>query len=207
MGDLFGNLGQWTMELVYSFGYLGVAVLIALSNLCLPIPSQVVLPLAGFLVDEERFSFSLVLLFATVGSLVGSLILYAAGRLIGEERLRWFFERFGRFMFVGEKDLDKANGWFKRHGDTAVLVARVLPGAGSLISMPAGIERMPLWLFVIYTAIGNVIYNATLVGLGWALGSQWTLVEQYVPIIEYVALAALAGGILWFLVRRWKAHD
>ena len=147
------------------------------------------------------------LLFSTVGSLVGSLVLYTVGRLIGEESLRWFFKRFGRFVFVGEKDLDKASGWFGHHGDKTVLIARVLPGAGSVISLPAGIERMPLWRFMIYTALGNALYNATLVGLGWALGSQWTLVERYVPIIEYVVLAALAAGILWFVLRRWKARD
>ncbi len=170
MSDLLGNLGQWTMEVVYSFGYPGLAVLLVLSNLCLPIPSQLVLPLAGFLVDQGRFSFSLVLLFSTVGSLIGSLVLYTVGRLIGEESLRWFFKRFGRFVFVGEKDLDKASGWFEHHGDKTVLIARVLPGAGSLISVPAGIKRMLLWRFMIYTALGNVLYNATLVGLGGRLG-------------------------------------
>jgi membrane protein DedA with SNARE-associated domain len=207
MSDLFSTLGYWAaMEVVYYFGYLGVAVLIALSNLPLPVPSQLILPLAGFLVGQGRFSFSLVLLASTSGALAGALVPYVAGRKLGEERMRRFIVRHGRFMFVGEKDLDKANGWFEQHGGEAVFIARLLPGAGSIISVPAGIERMPLWRFVIYTTLGNGLYNAALVGLGWALGSQWDLVAQYMPILEYVVLAAIVGMLLWLLGRRWKPH-
>jgi membrane protein DedA with SNARE-associated domain len=206
VSDLFSTLGYWLMEAVYYFGYPGIAVLIALSNLPLPVPSQLILPLAGFLVGQGKFSFSLVLLASTLGALAGALVPYFAGRQLGEERLRCFLGRHGRFMFVGEKDLDKVNGWFEQHGGEAVFIARLFPGAGSLISVPAGIERMPLWRFVVYTVLGNGFYNAALVSLGWALGSQWDLVDQYVPILEYVVLAAVVGVLLWFLGRRWKAY-
>ena len=206
MSDLFNDLGQWVTDAVYSFSYPGIAVLIALSNLFLPVPSQLVLPLAGFLVGQGRFSFPLVLLASTVGALAGALILYAAGRQLGEEPLRRFLKRFGRFVLVDESDLDKASGWFEQHDEEAVVIVRLLPGAGSLVSVPAGLESMPLWRFALYTALGNGLYNAVLVGFGWILGSQWAMVEQYVPLLEYAVLAAIAGGSLWVLLHRWRAR-
>jgi membrane protein DedA with SNARE-associated domain len=176
-----------------------------LSNLHL-IPSQLVLPLAGYLVGQERFSFPLVLIASTAGSMASALILYAPGRWIGEEPVRRFVERFGRFILMKESDLDRASGWFDRHGGKAVLISRLVPGVGNLISVPAGIEQMPVWQFVAYTTLGNGLWNAGLIGLGWALGAQWTLVKQYAPIIEYAILAAIAGVILWSLWRRCKAY-
>ena len=144
---------------------------------------------------------------STVGALVGTLMLYVPGRLLGEEPLRRFLKRYGRFVHVNESDLDKASGWFEQHGGQAALIGRLVPGVGSLISVPAGIEQMPLWRFVTYTILGNGLYNAALVGLGWWLGSQWELVERYAPIAEYAVLAVVAVVIVRFLWRRWKAHS
>jgi len=206
MNQLVSDVARWATEVVYSFGYPGVFVLMVLSNVYLPIPSQLVLPLSGFLVGQERFSFLLVLMASTVGALVGTLMLYVPGRLLGEEPLRRFLKRYGRFVHVNESDLDKASGWFEQHGGQAVLIGRLVPGVGSLISVPAGIEQMPLWRFVTYTILGNGLYNTVLVGLGWWLGSQWEIVERYAPIAEYAALAVVAGLILRFVWRRWKAH-
>jgi len=206
MNQLVSDVARWATEVVYSFGYPGVFVLMVLSNVYLPIPSQLVLPLSGFLVGQERFSFLLVLIASTVGALVGTLMLYVPGRLLGEEPLRRFLKRYGRFVHVNESDLDKASGWFEQHGGQAVLIGRLVPGVGSFISVPAGIEQMPLWRFVTYTILGNGLYNTVLVGLGWWLGSQWEIVERYAPIAEYAALAVVAGLILRFVWRRWKAH-
>jgi membrane protein DedA with SNARE-associated domain len=178
-----------------------------LSNVYLPIPSQLVLPFSGFLVGQERFSFPLVLVASTAGAVIGTLLLYVPGRWLGEETLRRFLKRYGRFVPMNESSLDKASESFDRHGGKAVLIARLVPGAGSLISVPAGIERMPLWRFVVYTALGNVIYNAALIGLGWWLGSQWELVERYAPIAEYAVLAIVAVVIVRFVWRWWKAHN
>ncbi len=189
---MLGSLAQWATEVVYYFGYSGVAVLVLLSNLFLPVPSELVLPFAGFLVGQGFFSFPLLMLAATVGSLVGALVVYVSARRLGEEPARRFVKRYGRFVLLSEPDLDKASGWFDRHGGEAVLLGRLVPGVGALISVPAGIERMSFWKFLIYTTIGNGIWNGAFIGLGWALGSQWDLVRQYTSIIEYAVLAILA---------------
>ncbi len=121
-----------------------MAVLSAAANVPLPVPSEVVLPLAGFLVDEGRFAFPLVLLVATAGSVVGSLIPYTLGRQLGEQRVPRIVGRFGRFALVSESDLEKADGWFKRLGKEGILLGRLAPGSGALVSVPAGLEWMPL---------------------------------------------------------------
>ncbi|MDX6380681.1 MAG: hypothetical protein QOI57_1705 [Rubrobacteraceae bacterium] len=210
MGDaissLVGDLARWLTEAIYFFGYPGVTIATALSNLLLVVPIQLVLPPAGYEVSQGRFSFPLVLVAATAGSLISALILYTLGRRVGEESLRRFVGRFSRFTFVSESDLDKAGKAFDQYGGEAVLISILLPGVGNLISVPAGIERMSVWQFVVYATVGNGLRNGLYIGLGWALGYQWTIVEQYTSIIKYAALFIIAGGIFWFLWDRWKAR-
>ena len=207
MVDLLGDIAQWTIDVVYSFGYVGVAILTALGYLHLLVPTGLVLSLAGFLVGQGQFSFIAVLIWTTAAGAVGSLILYLPGLWISEESLRRFVGRFGRFVFVHESDLDKASKMFERHGGKAVLIGHLLPGVTALVSIPAGIKRMPIFSrFMVYTVLGTVLWNGAHIGLGWALGSQWTLVERYARIVEYVVLAMIAVGVLWFLWRRWKAR-
>jgi len=176
-----------------------------LGNLHLPVPTELTLPLAGFLVGQGRFSFFPALVWTTVAAVASSLVLYFPGRWFGEERLRRFVRRFGRFALVREADLDKASELFKQHGAMAILIGRLIPGVGTLISVPAGIYRMPIlgW-FLVFTLLDSVIWNAMLIGLGWALGARWTLVEQYARIVEYVVLALVALAIAWFLWRRLR---
>ncbi len=205
MSGLLAGLEGWVTDVVYSFGYGGVFALIVLQNLFPPIPSALILPLAGFLVGQGRFSFLPVLLAATSGSVVSALVLYALGRRLGEERLRRFVGRFGRFAFVDESDLDRVSGWFERRGGTAVLFGRLVPGVGTFVSLPAGFGGMPIPRFVVYTALGTSAWNGTFVGLGWALGTRWRLVQQYAPVPQYAVLAAAAVAVIWFLwCRRGK---
>jgi membrane protein DedA with SNARE-associated domain len=208
MSDLFADLAQWVVEVVYSFGYGGVAVLIALINLhVLPIPTQLILGLAGFLVGQGRFSFTLVLVTSTAGTLSASLALYFLGHWVGEESLRRLVGRFGRFVFVDESDLDKAGKLFERHGGKAVLIGHLIPGVTAFISVLAGLKRMPIrGRFLFYTFLGTALWNGVLICLGWALGAEWTLVKEYAPIVEYAVLVAVAAGISWFVWRRWRAR-
>lgn len=207
MGDLLARLAEWLTNVVDFFGYAGVFVLVALGNLHLPVPTQLTLPLSGFLIGQGRFSFLPVMASSTAAAVAVSLVFYYVGAWIGEENLRRFVVRFGRFVFVGESDLDKATRVFERHGGKAILLGHFVPGVGAFISIPAGIKHMPIFgRFMAYTLIGCVLWNGVHVGLGWALGSQWTLVKHYVSIIEYAVLAVLVVGIVWFVLRRWKAR-
>ena len=203
MSGLLPDLVHWVTDVAYSFGYVGIAILTALGNLHLPIPTEITLPLAGFLVGQGRFSFVPVLIWTTVAAVGASLVLYFPGLWFGEARLRRLVRKFGRFVLVSESDLDKASELFKRHGAKAILIGRLTPGVGTLISIPAGLYRIPIlgW-FMVFTVLDSVIWNAALIGLGWFLGSQWTLVVRYASIAEYAVLAAIAVGILWLLWRR-----
>lgn len=142
------------------------------------------------------------LIASTAGSVSGALVLFGLGGWLGEERLRRFVRRFGKFLLIDESDLDRAAGWFERYGGAAVFFGRLVSGVRSLVSVPAGIERMPLWHFTVYTLGGSFLWNMVLVGLGWILGDQWALVRQYAQMIQYALLAAVVGTIAWFLWRR-----
>jgi membrane protein DedA with SNARE-associated domain len=208
MNDLLAALAQWAVEVIYSSGYLGVFILTTLIGLhLLPLPTQPILALAGFLVGEGRFSFVLVLLASTTGETVSSLGLYYLGHLIGEKSLRRLVGRLERFKLVFRSDLDKASEVFEQHGGKAILIGHLVPAVGALISIPAGIRRMPiLRRFMFYTVLGSTIWNGAFIILGWILGAQWASVEQYAPIMEYTVLVAMVGGILWLLWRWWKGR-
>ncbi len=208
MSELLAYLAQWAVDVVYSFGYVGVGVLMGLVHLhVLPVPTQLILGLAGFLVGQGHFSLVLVLAAAATGAVISSLILYTLGLWIGEENLRKTVARFERFKLVYMEDLDKASKAFERHGGKAILVGHLVPGVGALISIPAGIKRMPvLKQFVPYTILGSTLWNLVFTLLGLALGAQWAVVKEYTSIIEYGFIAILVGAILWFLSRRWKKY-
>lgn len=196
--DLTGLAG-WVADVIAALGPLGVGLLVALENLFPPIPSEVVLPLAGFLAGQGRMPIVAVILAATVGSVAGALILYGAGARLGRHRLRRIVDR---LPLVNLEDLERAEGWFDHHGGRAVLLGRFVPVVRSLVSVPAGVERMPLVPFTVYTALGSVGYNSVLVLLGYLLGSQWQSVGQYSNYINYTILAAMAAAIVFFVAKR-----
>ncbi len=208
MGDLLAYLAQWAVDVVYSFGYVGLGILMGLVHLhVLPVPTQLILGLAGFLVGQGHFSLVSVLAAAAAGAVVASLVLYTLGTWIGEERLRKSVVRLERFKLVFESDLDKASKAFERHGGKAILIGHLVPGVTALISIPAGIKRMPIYgRFLFYTILGSALWNGVFIIVGWVLGANYTLVERYAPIVEYTVLAAIALVIGWFLWRRWRAH-
>ena len=199
---MIGDFLSWVVGIVYTFGYPGLALLLVLENLFPPIPSELVLPLAGFLTGQGRLQFHWSVAAATAGSVGGALILYGVGYTLGEERLRELIRRHGCWLLLRESDLDRSRDWFAQHGAIAVLIGRLVPFFRSAISIPAGLERMPLWQFVIYTTIGSGIFNAILIGLGWAFGWQWELVQEYAEPLGWAALAATVGAIAWFIWQR-----
>ena len=206
------DLVQWATDIAYSFGYVGIAVLVMLGNMHLPIPTEITLPLAGFLVGQGRFAFVPALLWTTGAAIASSVILYLPGRWFGEERLRRFVGRVERVKFVSKfvstAHLDKADAIFERHGGKAILIGHLIPGVGGFISIPAGVKRMPIWgRFTVYSVIGTIPYNLSHVLLGWALGYEWQQAEQYASKIMYgVAFLAIAG-FFWYLLRRYMGND
>jgi membrane protein DedA with SNARE-associated domain len=164
-----------------------------------PIPSELVLPLAGFLAGQGRLSLPLVIGAATLGSVVGALLLYAAGATLGRARLERIADR---LRLVDGHDLDRAEQWFGRHGGKAVLIGRLVPVVRSLISVPADVERMPLARFTLYTAAGSGAYNTALVCAGYLLGNRWRTVGRYSDYINDTIIAAGAVSIAVFVVRR-----
>jgi membrane protein DedA with SNARE-associated domain len=204
MGGLLADVVRWVFDVVHSFGYVGVFVLILAGSMFLPVPTELTLPLIGFLVGHGRLSFVPVLLTATAARVSASLILYAVGFRIREARLRRLIKR-SKLLFVS--DLEGASGAFERHGGKAILVGQLIPGVGALVSVPAGLKRMPLrWRFLGYTILGCTLWNGTLIGLGWALGRRWRIVELYASFAGLAVLTVLILGSLWFLWRRWRIH-
>ena len=185
--DLTGLAGV-VADVMTTLGEVGVGVLVALENLFPPIPSEVVLPLAGFLASQGRMGLLLVILAATVGSVAGALALYELGRRVGRDRMRSWVDS---LPLMEVEDLDKAEDWFRRHGEVSVLFGRCLPVVRSLISVPAGVEQMPRLRFALLTALGSGVWNAIFVYAGYALGAQFRQVGQYSAYLNYAIYAAV----------------
>jgi membrane protein DedA with SNARE-associated domain len=192
---------------VHSFGYAGVFVLILAGSLFLPVPTELTLPLLGFLVGHGRLSFFPVLLTATAARVSASLIMYEVGLRISEARLRRVVKRFERSKLIFVSDLEGASKVFEHHGGKAILIGQLIPGIGALVAVPAGLKRMPLrWRFLGYTVLGCTLWNGTLIGLGWALGGRWRIVEAFTSFVGAAVLILLIAATLLFFWRRRKAH-
>jgi len=189
---------EWAQELMTSSGGIAIlAGLILLENLFPPIPSEAILPFAGYLVFEGTFGFAPALLAATAGSVVGALLLYALGRYGGRPMLL----RHGRMLRLTSAKLDRADDWFDAHGPKVVFLGRMVPGVRSLVSFPAGASRMPLTSFIALTAAGSALWNAGLIGAGWALGTRWRDLTGALSHSDVVIAAAVAsGGTAWLVV-------
>ncbi len=207
MGSLLAELARWVFDVVHSFGYVGVFVVVLLGSLYLPVPTELTLPLFGFLVGQGRLTFVPVVLTATAARVAAAMVFYALGLRIGERRLRRLMERAERTKLVYGSDLERASWAFQRHGGKAILIGHLIPGVGPLISIPAGLKRMPFRArFLGYTLLGSTAWTGTLVGLGWTLGRRWRVVEFYASFLALAVLLLLALGVLWFLWRRWRAR-
>ncbi|WP_119726982.1 DedA family protein [Thermomonospora amylolytica] len=197
------GIAGWAADVIDALGAVGVGLLIALENIFPPLPSEVVLPLAGFTASEGKVNVVAVIAGATAGSLLGALVLYGLGAWLGHERACRLADR---LPFVDTAELDRATAWFADHGGKTVLFGRVVPVVRSLVSVPAGIERMPLTRFCLYTAIGSGAWNTLFVLLGYVLGERWTQAEKFANWATY---AVLALAVLWtvkFVVGRMRAR-
>ncbi|HYH33251.1 MAG TPA: DedA family protein [Pseudonocardia sp.] len=198
-------MADWVFSIVDRLGALGVGLLILLENVIPPIPSEVILPLAGFRARTGDLNVVAVWPAATAGSLLGALLLYGLGAWLGYDRLhrlaghRWF-------IFASQKDLERGDAVFDRHGGKVVLLARCVPFLRSVVSIPAGISGMPLVRFAVLTTIGSGVWNAAFLALGWVLGENWSQVEGWLGPVTYVVIGLIVIGLVVLVVRRVRAR-
>jgi membrane protein DedA with SNARE-associated domain len=204
MADLLNQLSIIIREIINGLGYPGISIVMLAENLFPPIPSELVMPFAGFLVAEGRMGFLPVIIAGTIGALLGATALYYLGVWLDEPVIRRFVRRFGRYFLISEEDLDRALAFFARYGQAVIFFGRLIPIIRSLISIPAGMNRMPLGTFLLFTTLGTTIWNLILTGGGWWLGENWEAIVGYVKQYEKVILVVLIVAVAAFLVLRVK---
>jgi membrane protein DedA with SNARE-associated domain len=194
---------EWVVSTIESWGYLGVLALMVAENLFPPIPSEVIMPLAGFLAGAGKLSLTLTVILGTVGSVLGTLMWYCVGLWFGEERLKRFAARHGRLLTLSPGDIDAARDWFQRHGNMAVFFGRMIPAIRTLISVPAGLAHMPLWKFLAYTTAGSAIWTGILTFAGLMLHENYALVADWIDPLSKLVVAGFVAAYLWRVIR-WK---
>jgi membrane protein DedA with SNARE-associated domain len=193
------------MDVMYSTGHLGVVLLMFAENVFPPIPSEVIMPLAGFMASQGKLSFAGVVLAGTLGSVLGAVPPYLLGRAVGEERLKRLAAEHGRWLTVSRRDVERAMRWFDRHGAAAVFFCHFVPGVRSLVSLPAGVNRMNPTTFLAFTAAGAGLWAALLTSLGYFLGANFGRVEEYLDPASYVVLGAVVAVYVVRVVRHGGA--
>ncbi|WP_405426702.1 DedA family protein [Streptomyces erythrochromogenes] len=198
-----GGFAGWATDLVDTMGGPGAGLAIALENLFPPLPSEVILPMTGFAAGQGVLSLASALFWTTLGSVAGALALYWLGALFGRERMHAIW---ARLPLVKASDLVRTEEWFARHGTKAVFLGRMVPIFRSLVSVPAGVERMPLPVFLMLTTLGSLVWNGALVMAGYWLGDRWELVEGYVGVLSKVVLVLVAAALVAYLAVRLRGR-
>ncbi len=181
-------------------GYISIFILMVMESMVLPVPSEAVMPFAGFLIVQNRFTYTGVIIASTLGSIVGSMLSYFIGKYGGKP----FVDRYGKYLLLNRKDLEATERFFNRYGSMTIFVSRFIPVVRHLISIPAGSGRMPLGRFSIYTILGAGMWNTILTVAGFYLRQNWDDIMKYSHVIDYVVLALLGAGIVWFVYKHLR---
>lgn len=197
----------WITNLMNSMGYIAIVFLMFLENVFPPIPSELIMPLAGYTATQGKLTLLGAIVAGTFGSVLGALPLYYVGKTIGEKRLKSWADKHGKWLTVSGDDIGKAKQWFDKHGGVAVLICRLVPGVRSLISIPAGIAKMNLPLFLLYSALGAGIWTALLAFLGFKLGERFDQVDKYFGPASYVILGSLLAFYIYRVVKQSQKQD
>ncbi|UBF25789.1 DedA family protein [Kovacikia minuta CCNUW1] len=196
---------EWITNTMHSLGYWGIGILMFLENLFPPIPSELIMPLAGFTVAQGKMHFVPAVVAGVVGTMVGALPWYYAGKILGERRLRQLADRYGKWFALSGKDIDKANYWFNQHGGKAVFFCRLVPGVRTIISLPAGISGMAIAPFLVYSTLGTTLWILILTSLGYFLGNNYSLVDEYLgPVSKLVLIGLVLTFVGWVFYRKKK---
>jgi len=200
IAEILGWLSSFAINLISSMGYFGVFILMALESACIPIPSEIIMPFSGYLVFTGKFSFWLVVLWGTVGNLIGSIIAYFAGYYGG----RPFIEKYGKYVLIDKEDLDKAQKFFGKYGNLSIFSSRLLPVVRTFISLPAGISKMPFWKFCFFTFFGSLPWSVLLTWVGFFFGENWGILEKYFKKLDWLILflIIIVGG--WWVWSKFK---
>ena len=197
---------EWIHSTTTALGYPGIALLMFIENVFPPLPSELIMPLAGFAAAEGDLSLVGVIVAGSLGALLGQLPFYLLGRWLGEETLVSWADRYGRFLLLSGRDLERADRWFDRYGVQAVFFGRLVPGLRSLIPVPAGLSGMPVLRFLLYSLFGTVVWTLLLALLGFVLRQNYALVGRYLGSLPLVVIGAIAVVALGWLVRRLLAR-
>lgn len=191
---------SWITNIMEDFGYIGVFLLIMLENIFPPIPSEVILTFGGYMTTQSDLTIVGVVIASTLGSVAGAIALYDIGRIVGIKRIGRFVDKWGRFLRLTNKDIYKANDWFKKYGVWTVFFCRFVPLIRSLISLPAGMSKMNFWLFLVLTTVGTFIWNIVLISLGAQVGDNWDAIVAYMDTYSNIAYALIALIAIVFFI-------
>lgn len=202
---------NWITNMMEQFGYWGILLLIAVENVFPPIPSEVILTFGGFMTTYTNLTVIGVIVVATIGSIIGAIILYGVGYLVNVDRLEQWIGKYGKYLRLKKEDVRRADAWFDRYGYWTVLFCRMIPLIRSLISIPAGMSKMKFGLFLLFTTIGTAIWNTILVSVGAAVGGNWESIVEFMDVYSYIAYALIAviglAAVIWFLRSRRKPEQ
>lgn len=206
LSHLLDAVAMWVQDIIRAMGYLGLGIVMFLENVFPPIPSEAVLPMAGWLAFEKEGNFTLwgVTLVGAIGSVSGALVFYGLGYWFGEQRVRELLRRYGKWLLLKEEDFDTALAWFDRYGEHVIFFGRMVPIVRSLVSIPAGIASMNLGRFNLYTALGTSLWSFLLALAGYLLGKNWGLVMEWVSRYEKVVIVLSAAAVIFFVVSRLR---
>jgi len=207
LSELLDTILAWAQSVISATGYPGLLLVMFIENIFPPIPSEVILPLAGSLALEGSFTLAGITVVGALGSVAGAFIFYAIGRALGEARIRELLRRYGRWLLLSEDDFDKALSWFNRYGEPVIFFGRMVPIVRSLVSIPAGIAKMRLGRFGFYTAIGTGLWSFVLALAGYLLGQSWPVVSEWISRYEKVVLGLAVIVVAAFIASRlWQRY-
>ena len=193
--EILGPVVDFITSQISNLGYTGIFALMVLESALIPIPSEIIMPFSGFLVSEKKLDFAATVLAGSVGNLVGSVATYYLGQKIRRDVIL----RYGRFLFITETHLAFADRIFQKHGSKITFAGRLLPAVRTYVSLPAGIAKTPIKIFVLYTFAGSIIWNVMLVYVGVQLGENWKNIDSYSIVLDVIGAAAVIGFIIWFI--------
>ncbi|VXA57772.1 putative DedA family protein [Acinetobacter proteolyticus] len=197
------GLEEWVLSIMEKLGYLGIAFLMFLDNIFPPIPSEIIMPSAGYTASKSELTLIGVIIAGSAGSILAAMLFYWIGRKVPQHRLFQFIERYGKYLRIQVADLDKALTWFNKHGHRIVFFGRMIPAVRSLISIPAGISRMPFSKFMLYSSAGTVIWTSFLAYLGYHFSENQALMLAILQRISYLIFALIALYIIWWAIKKF----